>query len=149
MFPVSHLPPSLIGEEESLNRFPLDDVLFQYLGDRALNDLNSKKKVLALVFADGVDDLIPMLGELDRSDLLEFRDNVNCQVTNVVFAIGQATKKWGGLDRKTYAALVQDNVDKKLLNAMFVAYDKKDVRAAVKEMFTKYIDMINAEWRGQ
>jgi RNA ligase len=119
------------------------------LKHRALDDLGSKKKVLAVVFADGVDDMLPLLGELDRAQLLDFRDQVNRQVTAVVDAVEEAIAKWGGLDRKTYAALIMAYADKRVLATMFAAYDKKDIRCSVKDMFTKNIDLIGPEWRGQ
>ncbi len=116
---------------------------------RAIDDLGSKKKVLAVVFSDAVDDFVPLLGELDRAALLAFRDEVNHQISIMVDAFATFHITYGHLPRKEYAELAKASIRSRSLPVAFAAYDKKDIRDAVIRILSRNQDMIKAEWRGE
>ncbi len=116
---------------------------------RAVSDLDSKKKVLAVVFSDTVDDFLPLLGELDRTELAAFRDAVNYQITQAAMAMEAVYRAHGHLERKLYAAIIKENISGKFSSVAFAAYDGKDVREATKRAFTRNLDYIQAKWRGE
>lgn len=116
---------------------------------RAVSDLDSKKKVLAVVFSDTVDDFLPLVGEIDRSELLAFRDDVNRQIRFMVDAMEAIVKDHGHLPRKEYAELIFENVSNKFTSVAFAAYDKKDIREAAMHALTRNPEYLQAKWRGE
>lgn len=123
-----------------------DDYLMKH---RAIDDLASKKKVLAVVLADAVDDVLPILNEIDRAALLEFRDQVNQEITHNVRQTEAFLERFSGEGRKEYAAAVQEHVNSPFQSVAFAAYDGKDPRAHIKNLFSKRPDLVSAQWRGE
>lgn len=144
----------MVGKEGVVIRFDdghmlklkADDYVMKH---RVLDDLGSKKKVVALVLADGVDDILPVLDEVDRQELLAFRDAVNHQLTTEAKGILRTIDVLIISSRKNFAEWVVRTIAKNWRSVYFNAYDGKDVRKSLKGMFTRNPDLIYEKWRDQ
>lgn len=123
-----------------------DDYVMKH---RVIDDLNSKKKVLALIFADGVDDILPILDEIDRAELLEFRDQVNQQKAVAVNAATMRATKGIGLPRNVYAAMTIAETSGQHTTMAFAARDGKDLHALFSKLALANPEIIVPEWRDQ
>lgn len=126
-----------------------DDYVLKH---RALDDMSSKKKVVALCAQGFMDDVLGTLDDADRDELLEFNDEIQGEITKMVMAAQGlvAPVRSGTMTRKEYALAVAPKVKPKWLNAVvFGLLDSKDPRKAVIDSVIKYPDDLGLTWRGQ
>ncbi len=122
------------------------------LKHRALDDLGSKKKVVALCVQGFHDDVLPMLDEKDAAELVEFNDKVQKQITVSVDAANSMARviKDDLMSRKDYALNIAPKVTPKwLAGVVFGVVDGKDARLLVRRAFEKNFNDIETKWRGQ
>lgn len=123
-----------------------DEYLRQH---RALDDMSSKKKVLALVLQGFEDDIMSMLDEADAEELREFATQVNQQVMNVVVDIQGVDVLWRHLDQKDFAIKIVPHYEKWQHAAMFKCRAGEDPVPYIKKALQKNLDLVTATWRGQ
>jgi RNA ligase len=120
------------------------------LKHRALDDMGSKKKVVALCCQGFSDDVLPILSEPDRDELLEFNHQVQHQVNLICFEI--STQKLRveaeGYTRKEAAELIAPRFGS-FTPAFFKALDGDDPRKHVLRIIERKPELIEAPWRGQ
>ncbi len=119
---------------------------------RALDDLGSKKKVVALCVQGFHDDVLPMLDEKDAAELVEFNDAVQEQINANVDAADTTAKLITKdiMSRKEFALNIAPRITPKWLSGVvFGVVDGKDARLLVRKAFEKNFDDIEAKWRGQ
>ncbi len=126
---------------------------------RSLDDIGTKKRVVILCCAGGLDDVLPVIAPLDAAELLAFneafQEEVNVELTKVV----KLTRNYDALlnvkgdpkkARKTFAYTCEVNdTPKPLRNAAFAMIDGKDPRRYLLKNFSRNPKTVKAEWRGQ
>ena len=126
-----------------------DDYVLKH---RALDDMNSKKKVVALCAQGFMDDVLPTLDEADRLDLLGFNDGVQAEITRysgTAMTLAQKVIR-GDMERKDFAAaMAEQDVPRWLIGVAFGIMDGKDPRKMVIDAVIKNPDLILTKWRGQ
>lgn len=125
------------------------------LKHRALDDLGSKKKVAALCCQGFMDDVLPILDDHDKDELIEFNDALQQEINLMArIAIEWAhTIQSGdnGMDRKGFAVEVMPNLKPRWLSGVvFGILDGKDARMLVLKAVEKggYEDL-GIKWRGE
>lgn len=116
---------------------------------RVIDDMGSKKKVLALVFARGVDDVIPILDSVDRIALRTFNGAVWNQVRGLVNGAHTLVQFHGHLCRKEFAEVIKDRVTSAFRGAVLATYDGRDPQPHILKAMTKNINIIHEKWRGE
>lgn len=119
------------------------------LKHRALDDLGSKKKVVALCCQGFTDDVLPILDEADKAELIAF----NHELQRVVDILVLAAKAMIGtaVSRKEFALDIAPTITPKwLAGVVFGVMDGKNARMLVLKAVEKggYED-IGVKWRGQ
>ena len=122
------------------------------LKHRALDDLGSKRKVVALCVQGFMDDVIPILSEPDAQELVEFNDALQEEV-NKWAEVAQAFANeviLHGISRKDFALRVASAMDTKwLASVCFGIMDGKDARMLVLKAVERHYDDIGVKWRGE
>jgi RNA ligase len=124
------------------------------LKHRALDDLGSKKKVVALCCQGFMDDVLPILSEADAAELLEFNDALQSEIRLMTLtAIGLAAmvEPVGVMTRKHFALDMAPQIKPRwLAGVVFGFIDGKDARMQVLKAVEKggYMDL-NVKWRGE
>ena len=110
---------------------------------RALDDMSSKKKVVALCVQGFADDIMPVLDEADRNELARFRHNLNIlaeRYCNIV------------LSRKDFAIAIIDDplnqIPDWIKGVCFGLLDGKPARPSVLKNMQKNWDTLPVTWRG-
>ena len=122
------------------------------LKHRALDDMSSKKKVVALCAQGFMDDVLPILSEADAAELVEFNDALQEEIN--IFAL-TATELAnmvvsGKHSRKDFALAWASKIKPKwLAGVCFGIMDGKDARMMVLKAVQKDYDGLNAKWRGE
>jgi RNA ligase len=123
------------------------------LKHRALDDMSSKKKVVALCCQGFMDDVLPILNEQDAAELIEFnrqlQDEIN-SFTRVAHGLIELCKDEPD-GRKRFALNVVPSINPKwLAGVCFGIMDGKNARQLVLKAVEKggYTD-IDVKWRGQ
>lgn len=122
------------------------------LKHRALDDLGSKKKVVALCVQGFMDDVLPILSEADADELMKFNDMLQEEVNRLALvAHGFASQvTGGGIDRKTFALGWAPSIKPNwLAGVSFGVIDGKDARMLVLKAVEKHYDDIGVKWRGE
>ncbi len=113
---------------------------------RALDDMNSKKKVVALCIAGGVDDVIPRLEPADADELQYFCNQFHAQVTVMALSAENIAKHWK--DKRKEFALTQAKELGWPAGVVFGIMDGKDARLMIMKALQRYPDDIQPDWRG-
>ena len=121
---------------------------------RALDDLSSKKKVVALCVQGFADDIMPMLDEADRNELARFRHSLNilaeryCNSATVLVA----PVLNGNVSRKDFALHTIDDplnqIPDWIRGVCFGLLDGKPARPSVLKNMQKNWDALPVTWRG-
>lgn len=123
-----------------------DEYLRQH---RALDDLGSKKKVLALVLQGFEDDIMSMLDETDAEELRNFSFEVNRQVRTLVADTRLVVILWDHLSQKDFATDIVPNYGKWQHAALFKCRAEEDPAPYIKKALQKNLDLVVARWRGE
>jgi RNA ligase len=125
-----------------------DDYVLQH---RALDDMSSKKKIVALCAQGFMDDVLPMLDEKDKAELIEFNAALQLEITRFVGSAQALAGKVvrGEVKRKDFKGhCVGMNVPAPYISAAFAYMDGKDIRKMVIDMLIRHPDMVHVKWRG-
>lgn len=127
------------------------------LKHRALDGLESKKKVVALCAQGFMDDVLPILSEEDANELIEFDEALQLEVNKLAQAAsaiaGMVTG--GTLTRKDFAIQWNTNTNytqyhpRWLSSIIFGILDGRDARMLVLKAVEKHYDDIGVKWRGE
>jgi RNA ligase len=122
------------------------------LKHRALDDLGSKKKVVALCAQGFMDDVLPILSEADADELMVFdhdlQEEVN-QLARVAHGLIELCQD-DPEGRKRFALNVAPTVKPKwLAGVCFGVMDGKDARMLVLKAVEKHYNDIGVKWRGE
>ncbi len=134
------------------------------LKHRALDDLGSKKKVVALCAQGFMDDVLSILSEADADELTAFNhdfqhelaDEMN-KVHNAVSVYEQYKTEAEDADpldlaanaRKRFALTMPKRMPNHIVSAAFGAIDGKDARLMLIKHFIRYHDTVATKWRGE
>ena len=119
------------------------------LKHRALDDLGSKKKVVALCAQGFMDDVLPILSEPDAVELIHFNYMLQDEV-NLLEARAKALAKNHGPQRKEFAIKYADKLRPRwLAGVCFGVMDGKDARTMILKAIQSNVDDVTAKWRGQ
>ena len=128
------------------------------LKHRALDDLGSKKKVVALCGQGFMDDVIPILSEADANELVAFNDALQIEIGLALSKVHNLVSKYGLLKvdgrteaeaRKMFAVNTAKRVPAYLRSAAFGAIDGKDARLMLINHFIRNHDTVVTKWRGE
>ena len=122
------------------------------LKHRALDDLSSKKKVVALCAQGFMDDVLPILSEVDAAELIEFNHALQDEINLIVeVAHGLAKRVTSGMmDRKSFALEWVPTIKPDwLASVCFAIIDGKDARRIVIKHITRHYDEVVIKWRGE
>lgn len=121
------------------------------LKHRALDDLSSKKKIVALCCQGFTDDVLPILSEEDQRELLDFNRELQAQVTKYAeFAEGLASNVLDGTQTRKEFALTEHKFQPQWLKGIaFGVMDGKDARALVLKHLEKNPEAVPIQWRGE
>lgn len=128
------------------------------LKHRALDDLGSKKKVVALCGQGFMDDVLPILSEPDAEELMAFNHDYQQEIgleLNKVYDLVSVYKKLdpdanGGESgkRKRFALwMVRIHIASHLRSAAFGMIDGKDTRLMMIKHFIRYPETVKTKWR--
>lgn len=122
------------------------------LKHRALDDLGSKKKVMALCCQGFMDDVLPILSEPDAAELIEFNDKLQAEVTEIAQrakTLAQSVKD-GTLTRKTFALVYAPHLEPAwLAGVAFGVMDGQHARSLVLKAMQKNYGDFGVKWRGE
>lgn len=122
------------------------------LKHRALDDLGSKRKVVALCAQGFMDDVLPILSEPDADELTNFNNALQGEVNTLAAAAwGLVSNVMNGtMSRKTFALEWAPNISPPwLAGVCFGIVDGKDARMLVLKAVEKHYDDIGVKWRGE
>ncbi len=124
------------------------------LKHRALDDLGSKKKVVALCVQGFVDDVTAVVSEADANELNEFNDAIQAEVNKTMTEVLRIVSWYTELDvpnpRKEFAFLMDAaHTPKYLRSAAFASIDGKNARLVLTKHLIRYPEMVQATWRGE
>jgi RNA ligase len=130
------------------------------LKHRALDDLGSKKKVVALCGQGFMDDVLPILSEADAEELEQFNHDFQQEIgleLNKVYDLVSTYKKLdpdvdGGESgkRKRFALWMKNSSKPQHLQAAaFGMLDGKDARFMLINHFIKRHETVRTRWRGE
>ena len=122
------------------------------LKHRALDDMSSKKKVVALCAQGFMDDVLPILSEADADELVAFNECLQQEVNKLATRATRAAEyvMTGIKSRKDFALEVASNIKPKwLAGVCFGIMDGKDARMQVLKGVQKDYDNIGIKWRGE
>lgn len=122
------------------------------LKHRALDDMSSKKKVVALCAQGFIDDVLPILSEADAAELIEFNDALQIEVTKLATTAEELANlvTSGKQSRKDFALAWASKVKPQwLAGVCFGIMDGKDARMMVLKAVQKDYDGIGVKWRGK
>jgi RNA ligase len=116
---------------------------------RALDDLSSKKKVVALCVQGFADDLMPLLDEGDKQELARFNQNLNILAGQYTDIAEQLAAEYE-LVRKHFALTIAPKINPAwLVGVIFGIMDGKSARQLVLQNMQKHWNTLGASWRGQ
>lgn len=122
------------------------------LKHRALDDLGSKKKVVALCAQGFMDDVLPILSETDAAELREFNDALMQEINEIVRQakhLGQMVQL-GNMTRKHWALTYAPNIEPSwLAGVAFGVMDGKSARMLVLKAIEKHYEDLGVPWRGE
>lgn len=124
-----------------------EDYVIQH---RALDDLSSKKKIVALCCQGFTDDVLPILDDADKAELVAFNDELQKEITYFAAAANHLAELHKN-DRKGFALKIAPYTDPKWLSGIvFGIMDGKNARQLVLKAVEKggYED-IGIKWRGE
>lgn len=123
------------------------------LKHRALDDLSSKKKVVALCCQGFMDDVLPILSEADADELKGFNSLLQHEVNQLALLAHEiaGTIKSGRWTRKQFALEWAPKIKPKwLAGVVFGVLDGKDARMLVlKAVERGGYENIGVQWRGE
>ena len=122
------------------------------LKHRALDDLGSKRKVVALCAQGFMDDVLPILSEADADELAAFNHDLQEEVNKLAQAANfHAVRVLNGdVTRKFWAIHWAPTLKTKwLAGVCFGIMDGKDARMLVLKAVEKHYDDIGVKWRGE
>ena len=122
-----------------------DDYVMQH---RAKSDLDSEKKVLAVVLEGREDDLSAALDTSDADELMEYAFAVNLRIQQLCEDVVMCVVRNEHLDRKSFALGPVAAYDARLKGALFAVRDGRNVRECVIEAVRKNPDILGVSWRG-
>ena len=119
------------------------------LKHRALDDLGSKRKVVALCAQGFMDDVLPILSEPDADELMAFNDDLQAEVNKLAMVAQALAGTWADA-RKHFALNFAPTIKPKwLAGVCFGVMDGKDARMLVLKAVEKHYDDIGVKWRGE
>ena len=124
-----------------------EDYVLQH---RALDDLSSKKKIVALCCQGFADDVLPILDERDREELIAFNDQLQKEVTVLAGLCEGFAFRYRG-ERKQFAIDIAPRMKPAwLAGVVFSVMDGKNARQQVLQAVEKggYEDL-GVPWRGE
>ena len=121
------------------------------LKHRALDEMGSKKKVVALCAQGFMDDVLPILSEADADELVAFnhafQGEVNILAERANHLASHVTNH--ALSRKAFAMNTAPKMKPKwLAGVCFGIMDGKDARMMVLKHFIRHYDTVKTPWRG-
>ena len=125
------------------------------LKHRALDDMGSKKKVLALILQGFADDVKPILDPYDKAELEKFEGRVNVEIDIAVQFLLASKYDFveTAVDRKAFAINVVPAAKAVfgdwIAGCMFGTLDGKDPREQVCAAMRKDPDIVKTLWRGK
>jgi len=121
---------------------------------RAASDFNSKKKIVKLCTDGLIDDLLPLLNENDKKELLNFNSKLLIMISNNVEEVNKYKDKFLKIEkkekenaRKWFAQNIVKYADPKLKPAIFGSIDGKDIRQMIINNMVKNVDKISIKWK--
>lgn len=128
------------------------------LKHRALDDLGSKKKVVALCAQGFMDDVLPILSEADADELMAFNHDLQQEIAGYMDAVSvyvSVYRKMEQSDKTTarkrfavdYAYLTEKH--NHLRSAAFASIDGKDPRLVIVNHLIRNPDTVVTKWRGE
>jgi RNA ligase len=126
------------------------------LKHRALDDLGSKKKVVALCAQGFMDDVLPILSEADAEELVAFNHALQAEITDHQEVVNGLYMQYINLRltdastaRKEFAVGPASRALKHHGSAAFAAIDGKDPRLAIINHLIRNYDQVATKWRGE
>jgi len=92
---------------------------------RAKDMIRIEKNVLLVVAEDKADDLLPILNEVDRNDLIQYRKAVDQSIAEKADVVAHGLIQGRDMDRKTFAVTLVPNFDQSIHSIMFALYDQR------------------------
>jgi RNA ligase len=120
------------------------------LKHRALDDLSSKKKIVALCAQGFADDVLPILDDADRDELIAFNHEVQYQINEMAhrIRIQLIRVKAEGYTRKEVALSIAPQFGP-FRGAFFKALDGVEPRLPVLRTIETHPELVTAKWRGE
>ena len=123
-----------------------EDYVLQH---RALDDMSSKKKVVALCAQGFADDVLPMLSDADKKELIDFGFALNLEIQEYVNEASHLYDEWE-LCRKDFALKVAPHMQPKwMAGVVFGLMDGKEPRKMVIDLVVRHWKDVQVKWRGQ
>ena len=125
------------------------------LKHRALDDLGSKKKVVALCAQGFMDDVLAILGDEDAKELAQFNHELQHEIAGIVADVHSLVsnnydEKIDGTEaRKQFAIVTSNLVPSHIRSAAFTMLDGKDPRLPIINSLIRNPDMVMTKWRGE
>lgn len=121
-----------------------DDYVMQH---RAKSDLDSEKKVLAIVLEGRADDFGAMLDPWDAEELHSYQGAVNRKIDRLAKEVLAISNANAHLDRKALALGPAQTIDPRLKGALFATRDGKPVRDSVVQAVRRDPSILGFTWR--
>ena len=118
---------------------------------RALDDMSSKNKIVILCCQGFMDDVIPILDQADKDELINFNGELQREVTTLAVTVNELAALARKITRKSFALEYVPSLKPKWLGGcVFGVLDGKDARALVLKAVERggYVD-IGVTWRGE
>ncbi len=122
------------------------------LKHRALDDLGSMKKVVALCCQGFMDDVLPILSEADASELVDFNDALQDEVNFLADKAERAASHvmLGIKSRKDFALEVAGSIKPPwLASVCFGVMDGQNARMLVLKNIQRHYADLGVKWRGE
>jgi RNA ligase len=121
------------------------------LKHRALDDLGSKKKVVALCAQGFMDDVLPILSEADADELMTFNDALQEEVNPLAERANHLASHVtnNAMSRKAFALNTAPKIKPDwLAGVCFGIMDGRDARMLVLKAIEKHYEDLGIKWRG-
>lgn len=134
-------------EDGTMVKVKAEDYVLKH---RALDDMGSKKKVVALCCQGFADDVLAILNDADRAELIAFDHAVKAQVADAAWHVERAVTDV--VVRDVTRRDAAEHVAPKMgiyRNAFFKALDGHDPRRVILQLLEKNPELVEAKWRGE
>jgi RNA ligase len=119
--------------------------------------IGMEKNVLALILANGLDDVLPLLSEEEQQAVEEYRHAVQAGLAKTVQMVEQLVESGATLDQKTFAVEHLAGQPSTIKSLAFSTRKSRDARSELSKMLAKSVntqaqvdgvrELFGAEWR--